>query len=186
MSAGAVAERYAQALFELGEESGQLAILTEKLAAFADVYQQSQPLRSSLNSPVISSDERRSLLAAIAQRVGVPPLGVQALQVVSQRGRISSVAAIAARLTDLSDKKNGILRASVTTASQMPESYFQSFTSELAAATKKTIILERSVDETLVGGVIARVGDTLIDGSIRGKLQHLEREILSAIAAGAS
>jgi F-type H+-transporting ATPase subunit delta len=84
------------------------------------------------------------------------------------------------------DLKEGVLRASVTTAAMMPESYYQSLTSKLAAATKKKIVLTREVDEDLVGGAIARIGDTLIDGSIRGKLQKMERSLLSAVTAGAS
>ena len=186
MSAGAVAERYAQALFELGDEFGSLASLTEKLRDFAAVYESSKELRSMLGSPVLSVDERRALLAAVAEKVGVPEIGVKGLQVMAQRGRLAVLAATAARLTELSDAKSGVLRASVTTAAEMPEAYYEKLSSQLSAATMKKIVLERSVDEDLVGGAIARVGDTLIDGSIRGKLQQVERDLLSAVVAGAS
>ncbi len=186
MSVGAVAERYAQALFELGDETGNLASLTEKLRDFAETFEASKELRAALSNPVVPVEERLSLLAQVATKLGVPDLGIKGLQVMAQRGRLPAIAATVQRLTELSDDKNGILRASVTTAAKMSESYYESLASKLAAATQKKIVLERSVDEDLVGGAIARVGDKLIDGSIRGKLQKVERDLLSAVAAGAS
>lgn len=186
MSVGAVAERYAQALFELGDETGVLSDLAEKLRDFAHAYESSRELRGALTNPVLSLEERKALVSAMAQRIGVPEIGVRGLQFMAQRGRLPALSATAQRLTELADEKNGILRASVTTAAAMPDSYYQTLTSQLSLATKKRIVLERSVDEDLVGGAIARVGDMLIDGSVRGKLQKLERDLLSAVAAGST
>ena len=186
MSVGAVAERYAQALFELGEEEGSLSNITEKLQAFAAVYEQSKELRSTLTSPVLSVEERIAVLTAVAERLGLSPLSVNGLKFMTRRRRLSALLATVARLAELTDKKNGVLRAAVTTAAAMPESYYESLVSQLSAATGKKVILSRVIDEELVGGAIAQVGDTVIDGSIRGKLQKLERDVLSAVVAGAS
>ncbi len=186
MSIGAVAERYAQALFELGDEAGNLSELTEKLRDFSNAYEESKVLRATLSNPVIPAEQRLAVLAEVAQKAGVPDIGIKGLKVMAQRGRLPALGATVRRLTELADTKNGILRASVTTAAQMPDSYYQSLVSQLSAATQKKIVLERSVDEDLVGGAIARVGDKLIDGSIRGRLQKVERDLLSAVAAGAS
>jgi F-type H+-transporting ATPase subunit delta len=186
MSTGAVAERYAQALFELGVESGTLSALADKLSDFALTYGSSRELRGALNNPVLSNEQRKALVSEVARKLGVPEIGIKGLLFMSQRGRLPALGATVQRLTELADEKNGILRASVTTATSMPESYYQSLSSQLSAATQKKIVLERSVDDDLVGGAIARVGDMLIDGSVRGKLQKLERDLLSAVAAGAS
>lgn len=186
MSVGAVAERYAQALFELGEESGTLAGLSDKLREFALTYESSRELRGALNNPIVSMEQRKGLVSEVAKKVGVPEIGIKGLQFMAQRGRLPALSATVERLTELSDQKNGILRASVTTATKMPDSYYQALSSQLSAATRKEIVLERSVDEDLVGGAIARVGDMLIDGSVRGKLQKLERDLLSAVAVGAT
>jgi F-type H+-transporting ATPase subunit delta len=186
MSVGAVAERYAQAIFELGVESGKLAAVADKLRDFSATYESSRELRAALTSPVLKKEERRALLSAVAARLDVPDLAVKCLLVMADRSRLPALAAMAVRLTQLVDNKEGILRASVTTAAAMPESYFQTFSAKLAAATGKKIILERSIDKDLVGGAIARVGDSLIDGSVRGKLQQMERKLLSAMTAGAS
>jgi len=167
MSVGAVAERYAQALFELGEEDGSLNKITEKLQAFAATFEQSKELRSTLNNPVLSAEERTGLLVAIAERFGVPPLAVNGLKLMARRRRLSALSATVARLTELADKKSGVLRASVTTAAPMPESYYESLVSQLSAATRQKVILSRAIDDDLVGGSIAQVGVNVIDGSIR-------------------
>jgi F-type H+-transporting ATPase subunit delta len=186
MSVGAVAERYAQALFELGEESGQLSTIAEKVRSFVEVFESSRELRAVLHNPTVKKEERRSLLSAIARRLSVPDVAEKCLLIMADRRRLSALSAMTQRLTEMVDLKEGVLRASVTTAAMMPESYYQSLTSKLAAATKKKIVLTREVDEELVGGAIARIGDTLIDGSIRGKLQKMERSLLAAVTAGAS
>lgn len=186
MSVGAVAERYAQALFELGEESGQLSSIAEKMRSFADTYEGSRNLRDALRNPLVSKEERRALLSAVAGKLSVPDVAEKCLQVMADRGRLAALSAMALRLTEMVDMKEGVLRASVTTAAKMPESYYQSLTSNLSAATNKRIVLTREVDEDLVGGAIARIGDALIDGSVRGKLQKMERTLLSAVTAGAS
>lgn len=186
MSHGAVAERYAQAIFELGEESGGLAAVSQKLSDFAATYAANRELSQALNNPVMSPDERRSLIAAVAKKIGVPEIGVQSLYVMAQRGRLPFLEATAARLRELCDDKNGVIRAHVTTATAMSESYYQSLQKQLEAVTKKKVVLEKSTDATLVGGAIAQVGDTVIDSSVRGQLEKVERELLTAIAAGAS
>lgn len=186
MSVGAVAERYAQALFELGEESGQLSSVADKIRSFAETYETSRELRAALQNPVLTKEERRALLSAVARKLSVPDVAEKCLQLMADRRRLAALSVMAQRLTEMVDLKEGVLRASVTTATTMSESYYQSLTSKLAAATNKKVVLTREVDEDLVGGAIARIGDALIDGSIRGKLRKMERQLLSAVTAGAS
>ncbi len=186
MSAGAIAERYAQALFELGDEAGNLAVLSEKLGYFVNTYETSRQLRSTLRNPTLSDAQQVAILSAVAKKIGVPELGVKGLLVMARRGRLDALGATVARLSELADIKNGVVRASVITAAKMPESYYQSLTTQLQNALKKKVILERSVDTELVGGAIAQVGDMVIDGSIRGQLAKVEREIIDAVAVKAS
>lgn len=186
MSGGAVAERYAQAIFELGSENGELHELTEKLAVFSSVYESSQELRLTLSNPTVSTEDQREVLTQIAKRVSVSELGIRALLVIAARGRLSALSAIVSRLSQLSDEKNGILRARVTTACEMPESYFQKLSAEMAAGTKKKVVLEQLIDSDLVAGTITQIGDQVIDGSLRGRLERAERELLSAIVSQTS
>ncbi len=143
MSAAVVAERYAQALFELGLESGQLGQLASKFGEFAAALSESRELSATLNDPTRDEEERLKVLQAVARRVGVPDIGIKGLSVMAQRQRLAAVPETAARLTELCDEKDGVLRASVTTATKMPEGYYQSLIAKLQAATGKKIVLER-------------------------------------------
>jgi F-type H+-transporting ATPase subunit delta len=186
MSLGAVAERYAHALFELGTESGHLGELSDKLGDFAEVYESSAELRATLTDPTLSAEQKRDVLAGIAKRLSIPDLGLKGLHVMAARGRLGAILATVRRLTELADQQSGLVRAQVTTAVPMPETFYQELCAELERSTRKEIVLKRSVDESLIGGAIAQVGDQVIDGSVRGRLQRAEREIRAAVVSGAS
>lgn len=183
-SAGAVVERYAQAIFELGLETGELGAISEGLRAVAEVYSNSRDLRVALESPVLDEARRQEILREVAERVGVRGTALNALRVLAQRRRLAILPELARELTRLSDEQQGVLRASVTCAAPLPESYFQSLVQKLEASTRKKVVLERREDPSLIGGVVLRIGDSILDGSIRGRLNQLERRLLAEASAG--
>jgi F-type H+-transporting ATPase subunit delta len=180
MSDSAVAERYARAIFELAVEAGQTAALTQQFASFAAVYTQSSDLRAVLGNPLVEPGQRDAVLKDIASRLGLSELASNAVRYVAQRRRMSALPDIARRLGSLSDEKAGVLRASVTSAGQLSESYYEKLKAELESLTGRKLVLERKQDPTLIAGVVTRIGDNIIDGSVRGKLDQLERQLQSA------
>mgnify|MGYP001598471895 CR=1 FL=1 len=186
MSEGTVAERYAQALFELGSSSGQLAALADKIRDFAEVYAADKNLLTALENPVLSEKQREGVLSEVARRVGVPDVGVKGLVIMARRRRLATIPALARRLVELADEKGGVLRAHVTTAQKMPESYYQALSAQLAGSTQKKVVLERAEDPSLIGGAITRVGDAIVDGSLRGRLQEAERRLARALSVASA
>lgn len=186
MSEGMVAERYAQALFEIGSESGQLALVADKLVAFAELYASSRELRKVLENPILDPQAQRGVIEEVCRRLGVPDLATKGLLLMGRRRRLSVIGAVAARLRQLSDERAGVLRAHVTTAQKMPENYYSGITERLAQITKKKVVLERSEEPSLLGGAVARVGDVVIDGSLRGRLEETERTLVAALSASFS
>ena len=180
MSDSAVAERYARAIFELADESGQAAGLTQQLGNFAAAYSQSAELRAVLGNPLVDQAQRDAVLKDIASRLGLSPLATTAVRYIASRRRMSALPDIARRLGTLSDDKAGVLRATVTSAGQLSESYYEKLKAELESLTGRKIILERKQDPSLIAGVVTRIGDNTIDGSVRGKLDQLERQLQSA------
>jgi len=83
-------------------------------------------------------------------------------------------------LAHLADEKVGVLRATVTSAEPLSEDYYQKLASELEKRTSRKILLERRQDPTLIAGVITRIGDHTIDGSLKGRLAALERQLLAS------
>ncbi len=180
MSDAAVAERYARAVFELGVEAGQLEKLLQDLAKAAELFAGSSELRGVLGNPLVGEDARESLLKDLASRASLGELATNTLRLLSRRRRLAVLPDIARLLGKFSDERAGILRATVLTAVALPESVYTELKAKLEAATNKKVVLERKQDPSLIGGIVTKIGDNTIDGSIKGRLAEMERQLLSA------
>ena len=180
MSYAQIGDRYARAIFELGVEGGELASLTEQIQSLAKVYVESPDLRSVLDNPLVAPEQRDQILGQVANRLGLGKLAQNAVRYIASRRRLFALPDVARRLSGLSDEKAGLVRASVTSATPMPEAFYQKLTQELEAMIQKKISLERHEDPSLIGGVVTKIGDNTIDGSVRGRLEQLERQLKTA------
>ncbi len=179
---GAIADRYARAIFELGVEANQLSQISLQIRNVADAYAGSRELRVVLDNPLVEESKRDSILQEVARRLGLGQLAVNAIRLLASRHKLRVLPDIAKRLSQFVDEKEGILRATVTTAQPLGEDYFRKLQQQLETATKKKIVLERKEDPSLIAGVVTRIGDNTIDGSIKGRLREMERQLLSASA----
>lgn len=177
MSRAVVATRYARAIFDLGVETNTLPELCEKVGRFARVYAESDELKSVLDNPMVDAEKRESILRDVADRVGLSGTALNTVRLLASRHKLAALPEIAKQLGSLSDQKAGLVRATVTTAVRMPESFFERLRGELEAATARRIVIERREDPSLIGGVVTRIGDNTIDGSVRGQLAEIERSI---------
>jgi F-type H+-transporting ATPase subunit delta len=180
---GAVADRYARALFELGLEGGNLPALTEQIQSFAASYAGSRELRAVLDNPLVDPAQRAAVLADVAQRCGLSGVGLDGVRLLARRKRLSVLPEIAKRLAQLADQQLGVVRATVTSAAAMPESFYQNLVSELEATLKARVSLERREDPALIAGVVTRIGDNTIDGSLLGRLSEIERQMFTVSGA---
>ena len=178
MSQAPVADRYARAIFELGVETGQLAPITEQVRRFAEVYTGSPELRAVLDNPIIEVEKRDAVLADISARLGLMGNALNLIKLLASRKKLRVVADIARRLDRFTDEQAGVVRATVTSAKAMPDSFYQKLTAELEAATSRKIVLERREDPSLIAGFVTRIGDNTIDGSVRGRLTEIERQLV--------
>jgi F-type H+-transporting ATPase subunit delta len=179
MSLAAAAERYARAIFELGLETGQLDQLTAGVADFAASYVDVPSLKRVLDSPVVEQSRREQVLREVGRRSALSPLCVNALLVMLRRRRLPALAAVARRLRTLADEKNGICRATIISASSLPETYLTQLEQQLERTLGKRVVVEHQEDPSLIGGVVTRIGDNTFDGSLAGRLEELERTLLS-------
>jgi F-type H+-transporting ATPase subunit delta len=178
MSAAPIADRYARAIFELGVETGQLAPITEQLRRFAQVYSGSAELRAVLDNPIIEQEKRDGVLADVSARLGLMGNALNLIKLLASRKKLRIVPEIARRLDRFSDEKAGVVRATVTSARAMPDDFYRRLVAELEAATARKIVLERREDPTLIAGFVTRIGDNTIDGSVRGRLTEIERQLV--------
>lgn len=180
MSLAAVADRYARAVYELGRESNQLSQISDQIAKVARVYEDSVDLRAVLDNPLVEEEKREAILQAVGSRLGLGPVVINTLRLLAKRSRLVVLPELARRLGKLSDEQAGIIRATVTSATDLPASWYEKLSAALQKQTGKKVVLSKHTDPSLIAGVVTRIGDNTIDGSVKGRLDDLERKLLQA------
>jgi F-type H+-transporting ATPase subunit delta len=179
MASGSVSRRYARALFSMGVDRGTFEQLGKELDAFSDLWTGSAELRQALENPVFKASEKRAVLQGLLPRVA-PSTDVQKFIVLLlDRRRLHGVGAIARAYREMADAHTGRVRAHVTSAQPLGAAELERVRQSLAKRTGKQVILEASVDPALIGGLVARVGDLVLDGSVRTQLGTLRDKLLN-------
>jgi F-type H+-transporting ATPase subunit delta len=178
MSAGTLGKRYASALLALAAEAGKVDAVARDLRDFAISWGGSRELRSVFENPSVKAETRRQILKDLAQGAGMDGLVRNTLLVLADRGRLSHLPEIVEAFEGLAEQRSGSVRAEVVTATEMPEAYFEELKKTLERVTGKKVIIGKQVDPTLIGGVVARVGDQVFDGSVKTRLSELKGELL--------
>lgn len=175
-----VASRYATALVDVVTAPGSTvegSQATAQLRAVEDAVKESPQLRSIFQNPAVSSARKRAVVGRIAEKLGLSRQIRNFLFVAADRGRIGQLSEIREAFETLLDQKLGFIRADVTSAKTLDDSSKQQIEAQLARLSAKRIRPYYAVDPALVGGVIARVGSTVYDGSVRGQLESLRRKL---------
>jgi F-type H+-transporting ATPase subunit delta len=173
------ARGYAQALFSVAEAEGVLDTVEDELFRFARTLERQSDLREALTDPALPADRKRSVLEDIlGERAN--PHTVSLLGFLIEQGRARELGSIVDELVALAAERRQAAVGEVRTAVRLDAARRKRLTEALEQATGKRIELKAVVDPTVVGGVVARVGDQVIDGSIRRRLE-LARERLSEV-----
>jgi F-type H+-transporting ATPase subunit delta len=173
---GAIARRYAEAAFEIGVENQTLDRWLNDLRTIAD-YLGARQLAFILSEPNIQFERKEQVVRDLLQdKVQKDALGLALLIV--ERQHVEGVKQVRDEFERLYDNYRGQAHAELTTAAPLDDDLREQVKADLQRVTGKRIILHERVDPTILGGAIARVGDTLIDGSVRRKLSLLRQQIL--------
>lgn len=180
MLKGAIARRYAAAVFDLALKQNTLDKTLEDVQEIARLFE-IRKLAYLLREPKIPAQRKETAIRqALASRV--LPTSLNLALLIVQRGLVDFMPNIAAELEQLVLNYKNEARAQVTTAAPMDESQRIMVTRALEQHTGKRILMETRTDPAILGGVIARVGDQVIDGSIRHRLSALQQQLLSGVA----
>lgn len=176
---GSIAKRYARALFAIGVERQTFEALGLELEELATLFRSSSDLRQTLESPVFKASEKRAILDRLLPQVA-PSVEVRRFALLLlERNRITALASIARAYRQLVDDKLGRVRAQVSSATALDGPTLSSIQRALERRTGKRVTIETTVDPDLIGGVVARVGDLILDGSLRTRLANLSTRILN-------
>jgi F-type H+-transporting ATPase subunit delta len=170
--------RYAMALLNLATEQNVLDEVRRSLKEFLATWHDSKDLRLVFENPSVSFEARREILREIAKASGMHKLVLDALIFVSDRGgRFKHLPEIVDAFEDEAEKRAGRIRAEVVTATELPAEYFAGLQRTLEQATGKQVVVITSVDPSIIGGVVTRVGDKVFDGSVQYQLNELKEEL---------
>lgn len=178
MIPGVIARRYATALLELGKENGDLDKLVEELGRASETYESSAELRAAFDAPLVALEAKKGIIRDLASQLGIGTTSKNALSFLVDRRRIRALPAIVQRLRELADRERGLVRAEVITAMPLPEEYYDSLQKQLERITGGKVVLDRKLDPALIGGVIARIGDTVYDGSLLARLRQMKDSLV--------
>lgn len=179
MNAPEVVRRYAATLLEAAEETGVLDAVRKDVQGVLDTVAGSQDLADFLDNPLLSAEvQDRTLVAVFDGKVQT--LTRNFLSLVAQRRRAGFLVAILSAFVEMVEEREGVLSAEVTSAVQLNDEQQARLAERLASYTGKQIRLHAHVDPTLRGGLVARVGDTVFDGSLNTQLERLRRRLVGA------
>ena len=171
------ARRYAEAAFEVGLRDGTVETWRQELDAAASVVDDQRVARL-LGNPAIAEETRLELAeSTFGTIVSRPVLNLIGLML--RRGRIDELPRVAAEFRRLDNERQGITPATATSAVPLSEDDVRAITARLEEMTGGRVDLDLAVDPDLLGGLVVRVGDRMIDGSVRGRLERLRNQLVS-------
>jgi F-type H+-transporting ATPase subunit delta len=171
-----LARRYAKALFAVGKEDGKFEEYSEALQGMAQLYADTD-LADSLTNPLYPIDVREKVMEGVVASIGVDKIMSNFLNLLVEKKRADVLPDIAEEFQIMVDEEKNISHGSVVSAVELSKKLQAKVQATLEKLTGKTVELTTSVDPSIIGGVIAKVGDLELDGSIRTQLAGLKDSI---------
>ena len=171
-----LARRYAKALFSLGKEQGKTESYSEALGAIAELYKD-ESVESALINPLYPLDARQKVMAKIAELAKADTILTRFLNLLLEKKRADILPDIAHEMQVMVDQEQNISHGSVVSAIELDDALKKKIQQTLEKITGNKVILEVSVDPSIIGGIVAKVGDLVLDGSIKTQLNELKEAI---------
>jgi F-type H+-transporting ATPase subunit delta len=179
MSLRTSANRYAKALFDVAlEEKADLAQVDRDLQAVADMLQSSPDVALNLSRGSVTDAQRQSLMEAIARAMALSTQVSKLIALLGKTGKLDLVPDLTVAYRERLLAHQNIVRAEVTSAAPLSPEKTKALEESLAKVTGKKVELSVSVDPNLLGGVVARIGSTVYDGSVKTQLQRMRQQLV--------
>jgi F-type H+-transporting ATPase subunit delta len=179
MVTGSLSRRYARAFIQVGEAQGSLEAMGKELASLAKAFQVSKELGEALSNPAFPRSDRRKILNAILAKVAASPATKTFVMLLLDKERVPSLPAISREVEAMIAQKSGRVTAEVVSAIPLAGAQLETLRTELEQLSGKKVDIQSKEDPALLGGVVAKVGDTVYDGSLRTQLRALRDSMVS-------
>ncbi len=175
-----ISEVYARSLFEVAQQRGELDEVREQLGQFADALDGDRSLQQFLFSPYFSTEEKEDGLKRVVQ--GASPTIVNFLELLVEKHRMPVVFRIRRDLDRLWEDENRVLPVEITSATPLDEATVQGIGDRIGRETGRRVELTARVAPDILGGIVLRVGNQILDASIRNRLESLRRQVARGAA----
>lgn len=176
-----IAGRYAEALFQVGEELNSTTKLYEELNAVVDTLKSSKDLYSVLKSPLVGKGEKKQIVEKVFCGQISDNLN-NFLKIMIDKDRVVAIEAIQKSFKELLNEKNNIIEGTAITAVAMSQEEIKQLEAKLSSKYNKNVTLENKVDESILGGVLVRLGNEEIDGTVKTRLSNMKNQLSQVIS----
>jgi F-type H+-transporting ATPase subunit delta len=173
-----IAEVYARSLFEVAKEHDALDEIHEDLDAFADAMNESRDLQVFFFSPYFSSQEKKEGVKKVIE--GGNEFFIRFLELLAERHRMPAIFRIRRELDSLWAEENKLLPVTIVSAVELDEDTIKEIGRKIEEQTGRKVELESKVDPNLIGGLVLRVGNVVLDASVRNRLEKLRKQVAKA------
>jgi F-type H+-transporting ATPase subunit delta len=173
-----IASSYAEAVLDLATKASQEETVLSELKLINAVLQSDKDTAVIINHPAIRADEKKRFLSSLFQSK-VSPLTDNLLNLLADKRRLDLLPFIESGFTALLNKRKNILAATLSCSEALPDSQVANIKAQLTEHLGKKLELEVKVDSSLLGGLVLKIGDQVIDGSLKGRLKSLEKALTS-------
>jgi F-type H+-transporting ATPase subunit delta len=172
-----LAGRYAQALVEIGQERRALDKYGSDLTSFGNLVAESHDFREVLSNPAFTREDRKVIATTVLRDLDADPIMINFVCVLIDRKRIDQLAGIETAFRQKVDELHGIKRGEIISAKPLAKEDLSRVTEVLARISGKKVLVTPAVDPSLIGGVVAKVGDMVLDGTLRTQLNQLKESL---------
>jgi F-type H+-transporting ATPase subunit delta len=185
LSAQTIARRYAVALADVLTKRSDARQIQEELNQWEDLLRSNQMLTEVFGNPTIPYEQKQKVLRSLLDRTRPNQITANFLRVLLQNQRLLNLDDINIWLAKILDERAGLVSAEVTTARPVPGSSQEALRQQLEALTGKNVRLSFATDESLIGGIVTRIGSTIYDGSIRNQLELAKEKLAGGVTTPA-
>jgi len=169
-----IAGRYATALFEIAKEAKKLPAVEKDLTALAKAFDDSTDLHDLISNPVYTRAEQGAAIAGVAKKMKLGPQVTNTIGLMASKRRLFTLPAMISSVQSLIAEEKGEVVAEVTSAKALTKTQSDKLAASLKKKFGKDIVIHAAVDESIIGGLIVKVGSKMIDTSIKSKLSNLQ------------
>lgn len=178
MSVETVARRYAAALADVVVKTGEVTVVKTELKTWEDLINTNHDLQTTFRNPAISQGNKEKVLESLIERTQPTKTTANFLRILLRNSRLTEISEINQKFASVLEERSGIVSAEITSARQLSDNERIELQTSLAKLAGKNVNLRFKTDESLIGGVITRLGSTVYDGSVKTQLEELKQQMI--------